>query len=317
MKSPRFLLNRTLATNANADPDDLVNVKKALSRVGLYPQKDGFNPITDDQTFDGIRMLQATNGLTIDGRMSPGGPTETRLRMAQSLPTLESRSRQLPIPKYVDGKIRVKDEDWRLMHDAVDRTNLGFGQRRSFLEIYSAEGGTQRDATDHTVVAGLSKRLMAQLSRAFPHAGLPASKDPQDLTPAERLLFYQAFFRSRDHSGFERSLGDNVLDRIGDEEVAASIADVVFRRGGKGKKRDGGVEIVQQALNNLRASKLMVDGRLGNATMKAIQALTADPTERRRLLNEIATVRIDKLDRDSPTLAGERSRAEHFRFSER
>ena len=112
------------------------------------------------------------------------------------------------------------------MHDALDRTDLGSAERRAFMEVYSAEGGSQQDTTDPGVVAGLSRDLIAQLAHAFPQSGLPSSKLPQELTPAERLLFYQAFFRSRDHSGFERNLGNNVLGSIGDDEVTASIADV-------------------------------------------------------------------------------------------
>ena len=142
--------------------------------------------------------------------------------------------------------------------------------------------------------------------------GLPEQTHPRDLTADERVTFYWRWFKSRDHSGFQRELGDNVLDHIGDDEVAASIADVVFRRGGAGKKRDGGVEIVQQAVNNLTSSNLVVDGRFMSKSFEAVQTLAADPVQRRRLLDEIADVRISKLKGDN--YVGEKRRAEYFRF---
>ncbi len=305
-------LNRPLSSDTSADPDDLVNVKHTLNHVGLYPE-DNFYPITDDNLFRGVRMFQATNGLDIDGRMMPDGPTEGRLNVAQAEPSPEQRARQLPIPAYRADDEITKD-DWQAMHDAVDRTGLGSGQRRAFMEIFAAEGGIKADTHDAAVVAGLSPARVLELSQVVKEVGLPERTHPRDLTAGERVAFYWTWFRSRDHSGFQRELGDNVLDRIGDDEVAASIADVVFRRGGAGKKRDGGVEIVQQAVNNLTSSDLVVDGRFGPKSFEAVQTLAADPVQRRRLLDEIADVRIDKLKPKSANFAGERRRAEYFRF---
>jgi len=109
-------------------------------------------------------MFQATNGLDIDGRMMPGGPTERRLNLAQKEPNAERRARQLPIPGYRNQS--VTKDDWRSMHDAVDRTGLGSGQRRAFMEIFAAEGGITADTHDASVVAGLSPARVLEFRRS-------------------------------------------------------------------------------------------------------------------------------------------------------
>ena len=316
MRTPQLRLNRPIATDTSADPDDLVRIKRALNGVGLYP-KEEFHPFTDEELFKGVRMFQATQGLPIDGRMMPDGPTERRLNRAQAEPSQERRSRQLPIPRYRADEDELR-KSWRAMHDAVDRTGLGFGQRRAFMEIFAAEGGTKSDRQNPDVVAGLSPARISELSQIVKEVALPERTHPSELTPAERAAFYWTWFRSRDHSGFERELGENVLDRIGDDEVAASIADAVFRRGGAGtQKEPGGVQIVQLAVNRIQRGRLVPDGRFGPKTMAAVQEFAADPVRRRRLLDAIADVRIDELKEKSSTYEGEKDRAEHFRFRDR
>ena len=178
-------LNRPLSSDTSADPDDLVNVKHTLNHVGLYPE-DNFYPITDDNLFRGVRMFQATNGLDIDGRMMPDGPTEGRLNVAQAEPSPEQRARQLPIPAYRADDEITKD-DWQAMHDAVDRTGLGSGQRRAFMEIFAAEGGIKADTHDAAVVAGLSPARVLELSQVVKEVGLPERTHPRDLTAGERV----------------------------------------------------------------------------------------------------------------------------------
>ena len=52
------------------------------------------------------------------------------------------------------------------MHDAVDRTGLGSGQRRAFMEIFATEGGITADTHDAAVVAGLSPARVLEFRRS-------------------------------------------------------------------------------------------------------------------------------------------------------
>lgn len=74
-------LNQPLGTNYRADPQDIMNTKRALSRLGHYPipPHRGIDDWTDDAMFEGIRAFQKDNGLKVDGFMRPGGPTESAI----------------------------------------------------------------------------------------------------------------------------------------------------------------------------------------------------------------------------------------------
>lgn len=73
-----FRLKRSMATNVSADVQDIVNTKMALNRLGYYrrPSEGYFGDWVDAELFNGIRRFQRDNGLTVDGIMRPGGPTE-------------------------------------------------------------------------------------------------------------------------------------------------------------------------------------------------------------------------------------------------
>lgn len=77
-----FTLNQPIGTNYPADPDDIMNTKRALNRLGYYkiPAHRGIDDWTDDAMFDGIRSFQKANGLKVDAFMRPGGPTEAALK---------------------------------------------------------------------------------------------------------------------------------------------------------------------------------------------------------------------------------------------
>ncbi|HTH17142.1 MAG TPA: peptidoglycan-binding domain-containing protein [Magnetospirillum sp.] len=73
-----FSLRVPLGTNYRADPDDIMDTKRALNQLGYYaiPAHRGIDDWTDDQMFDGIRRFQQANRLKVDGFMRPGGETE-------------------------------------------------------------------------------------------------------------------------------------------------------------------------------------------------------------------------------------------------
>lgn len=72
-----FKLNQPIGTNYRADPDDIMNTKRALAQLGYYdiPAHRGIDDWTDDAMFDGIRNFQKANGLKVDAFMRPDGPT--------------------------------------------------------------------------------------------------------------------------------------------------------------------------------------------------------------------------------------------------
>ncbi len=75
-----FSLNQTIASNTPSDPDDVLRTKKGLRRLGFYRvPKYGLTPWTDDAMFEGLKNFLLSNGLTVDGVMNPGGPTQSLL----------------------------------------------------------------------------------------------------------------------------------------------------------------------------------------------------------------------------------------------
>jgi len=82
----RFKLRKTISQSANADPNDLVSTKQALSALGYYPTpSDGvYGDWADRNLFTGIQRFQQKNGLRVDGVMKPNGPTETTINQMLS-----------------------------------------------------------------------------------------------------------------------------------------------------------------------------------------------------------------------------------------
>jgi len=75
-----FTLNDRLGRDSSADTEDVLRVKKRLNTLGFYPiPKYGMTPWTDEGLFEGLKIFQKANGLSVDGFMKPGGPTERKL----------------------------------------------------------------------------------------------------------------------------------------------------------------------------------------------------------------------------------------------
>ena len=73
---PLFTL-RQVVSQTRARPADVLNVKRALNRMGFYDVPDyGMTPYADRTMFDGIRRFQRANGLRVDGLMQRGRETE-------------------------------------------------------------------------------------------------------------------------------------------------------------------------------------------------------------------------------------------------
>lgn len=117
-------LRGLLASNANADEDDTRTVRRALRRLGLFEAPEqGITGIPNGALFRGIEAFQKRQGLSLDGAMAPGGPTETRLNAAlerqvadRSIPerarTAPAVGRASPTPRR---------SDLREVHDVGDK----------------------------------------------------------------------------------------------------------------------------------------------------------------------------------------------------
>ena len=70
-------LKDTVAPNVTTDGEDVKRTKRALSALDLYRETgfDEFTPWSDSDMFDAIRGFQGANGLDVDAKIRPGGPT--------------------------------------------------------------------------------------------------------------------------------------------------------------------------------------------------------------------------------------------------
>ncbi len=83
---PPFFTLRHVVSQTRARPADVLNVKRALNRMGFYDVPDyGMTPYADRTMFDGIRRFQRANGLRVDGVMQRGHATERAMNDALRL----------------------------------------------------------------------------------------------------------------------------------------------------------------------------------------------------------------------------------------
>ena len=104
---PPFFTLRQVVSQTRARPADVLNVKRALNRMGFYDVPDyGMTPYADRTMFDGIRRFQRANGLRVDGLMQRGHATERAMNDALRLASAEKR--EGPKPSQEDSQ-RIKD----------------------------------------------------------------------------------------------------------------------------------------------------------------------------------------------------------------
>ena len=61
-------------SSSYSSEEDTVKVKNNLQKLGYYETPSyGMTPYADDPMFEGIKKLQKDHGLTVDGRITPGG----------------------------------------------------------------------------------------------------------------------------------------------------------------------------------------------------------------------------------------------------
>ena len=87
---PPFFILKRVVSQTRARPADILNVKRALNRMGFYDVPDyGMTPYADRTMFDGIRRFQRANGLRVDGVMQRGHATERAMNDVLRLASAE------------------------------------------------------------------------------------------------------------------------------------------------------------------------------------------------------------------------------------
>ena len=87
---PPFFTLRQVVSQTRARPADVLDVKRALNRMGFYDVPDyAMTPYADQTMFDGIRRFQRANGLRVDGVMQRGHATERAMNDALRLASAE------------------------------------------------------------------------------------------------------------------------------------------------------------------------------------------------------------------------------------
>ncbi|MBF0269080.1 MAG: peptidoglycan-binding protein [Alphaproteobacteria bacterium] len=81
MLQSAFKVRKVIGDDHSVDPDDTLNTKQALNRLGYYspPQSYGLTPYPDRLMFNSLKAFQKDEGLKVDGLMRPGGPTEAQI----------------------------------------------------------------------------------------------------------------------------------------------------------------------------------------------------------------------------------------------
>ncbi|MCH6590819.1 MAG: peptidoglycan-binding protein [Proteobacteria bacterium] len=104
---PPFFTLRQVVSQTRARPADVLNVKRALNRMGFYDVPDyGMTPYPDGAMFEGIQRFQRANGLRVDGVMQRGHATERA--MNDALRRTSAERREGPKPSQEDSQ-RIKD----------------------------------------------------------------------------------------------------------------------------------------------------------------------------------------------------------------
>ncbi len=108
---PPFFTLRQVVSQTRARPADVLNVKRALNRMGFYDVPAyGMTPHADRTMFDGIRRFQRANGLRVDGVMQRGHATERAMNDALRL----AHERRSKTPKPECDRTRIESEIKRL-----------------------------------------------------------------------------------------------------------------------------------------------------------------------------------------------------------
>ena len=96
----KIQIQKTLSQNGNANLDDVLAIKQALTSMGHYEvPKYGYTPYPDKTLFEAIKSFQKDEGLEVDGIMKPDGPTIKKLNEKLTDRDPEARSPTIWCPQ--------------------------------------------------------------------------------------------------------------------------------------------------------------------------------------------------------------------------
>lgn len=326
-----FDLRRNVGPDAINRPTDVARVQTALARTGALDlgETDGPTGIYGQPLGDRIEKLQRENGLKTDGTLNPRGPTIRLLKKQiagadedpQKTPTATRQAAPASFPAIPDYKkdiIAAQGNTWAEWGKPVNKLpDIGNNERRAYAEIFAAEGGNRPDPGSPTVVSGITP---IQWEDLLQYGHLPPNlkrKKPEDLTIGEKAIVYREIMDRTLHAVG----GHAALERLPDGEVAAALADPLFRNG-----MSGGAIVIQRAVEKV-SGKSLVPGRpaarrdnrhnvVGEKTFREFARLSSNPATRRHVLDALSEEKNNYTKERKRDNAGERSRTGHFRFPE-
>lgn len=107
---PQRPLNKHLAIDSAADPQDVLETKLYLHRKGLYETHDyGITPYPDEAMFHAIKKYQNYKGLNVDGVIKIDGETQESMKKdeieREELPPLDYKAPTIPGTNIPDRSI--------------------------------------------------------------------------------------------------------------------------------------------------------------------------------------------------------------------
>lgn len=177
--------------------------------------------------------------------------------------------------------------------------DTGQAGKFALVEVFGQEGGVPKDSAS-TASAGILQRTLDNAKGAGV-PGLEKATTPNGLTNEQRaaVMRYKLDREELSHVG-----GVKALDKIGDNQAAAALADTLYRHGGV-----EGPRLLQRAINDVEPGAVPKTGFMGKQTLEAYSRLASSPETKGRLLDALAEQR--KLAARDPN---ERARFDYYRY---
>lgn len=215
----------------------------------------------------------------------------------------------VPIPEETTNEQIKQDRlrlEWVPYYGALKEAGIGPVARFALMTIFAWEGGTKYDKRDGGAAAGITNN---ELPKYAEQAGIGSNAQTQSLTNRQRAEFYKAYFNARQRGSFERIGGLQALDDIGDQQIAAAIANPFVRWG-----QPAFEPVIQTSIYETlthfpilaasltesrrdnddpdrpahKEANINPDGKLGPDTLKALKLVATSEEGKRYLLNKIA-----------------------------
>lgn len=193
---------------------------------------------------------------------------------------------------------------------------LSSAEKKAFQEIYAFEGGMEKPkGANNTAFAGIIQGTLDGLKDYGVVDGVTARRgqkvkstelNQEDIHDVYKGYFSDVFKGAAETAGFTKNEGYKILGTIGDDEVAAAFADVLFRDDYMKTSR-----LAQKSLNAAlpESEKISEEGGAGSDTFKALRKVAKDKKMKRIFLDKLGDLRDEAF-----TEGGDHDRNEYFRF---